>query len=75
MLLLGDEDELRKLYEADAKLLLEDARNEGRKKDVKNKDIVDSKIRVSSDASLLTKKKDYLLHNPPKVAVDAQKGL
>jgi hypothetical protein len=38
MLLLGDEDELRKLYETDAKLLLDDARNEGRKKvEVKNK--------------------------------------
>lgn len=32
-------------------------------------------MRVSSDASLLNKKKDYLLHHPPKVPLDAQKGL
>lgn len=35
----------------------------------------EGKIRVSSDASLLNKKKDYLLHHPPKVPLDAQKGL
>jgi len=30
---------------------------------------------VNSDASLLGKKKDYLLHHPPKVSVEVQKGL
>jgi hypothetical protein len=35
MILLGEEGELRRLYEADAKMMLEDVRNEGRKDNVK----------------------------------------
>ena len=32
MLLFGEEEELRKLYEKDAKLMMEDVRNEGKKR-------------------------------------------
>ena len=31
MTMLGDEDELRKLYQNDAKLIIQDVRNEGKK--------------------------------------------
>ena len=78
--MLGTEDDLRRLYEADAKLMLQDAKETKKKTEFKqkqkDKDKQQSKMRVNSDASLLTKKRNlFSTLNPPKIAVDAQKGL
>lgn len=78
--MLGTEEDLRKLYETDAKMMLQDAKDSKKKTESKqkqkDKDKEQSKMRVNSDASLLTKKRNlFATLNPPKIASDAQKGL
>jgi hypothetical protein len=82
MLMLGTEDELRKLYESEAKMMLEETKHEGRKKSEskekmeRNKEKNEPKMRVNSDASLLSRKKDlFSTLNPTKIPLDVQKGL
>lgn len=80
MLLFGEEEQLRGLYEKDAKMMMEDVRNEGKKKqepkaDQRSREQVE-KARVNSDVSLLSKKKElqHSLH-PSHLTHDAKKGL